>query len=281
MKKLEEILNEKVISTSSIGGGCIADSKKIKTESGKEYFIKSYSGTDGSILRNEANGLCELEKAGAIKVPHVVFYNDEILILEYIKTGNRKNNFSEIFGKQFAEMHKRTSDNFGFYENNFIGSNPQINLPQNNNWIEFYWEYRLLYQYKLAEKNGYVNSEFQKLFIEFEKRVPDILEGSEEKPSLLHGDLWSGNFMVGENGEPVLIDPAVYYGQREADLGMTKLFGGFDSRFYESYYENNPLPEGWEYRINIYKLYHIMNHLNLFGAGYLPQTISIISLYLK
>lgn len=281
MKKLEEILKDKVISSSSIGGGCIADSKKIKTESGKEYFVKSYSGTGISILRNEANGLRELEKTGAIKIPHVVFYDDEILILEFIKTGNRKKNFSEIFGKQFAEMHKYTSDKFGFYENNFIGSNPQINLPQKNNWIEFYWENRLLYQYKLAEKKGYVSSEFKNSFIKFEKQVPKILNGSEEKPCLLHGDLWSGNFMIGENGEPVLIDPAVYYGYREADLGMTKLFGGFDSTFYKSYNETNPLPEGWEYRLDIYKLYHVMNHLNLFGAGYLPQTISIINLYLK
>ena len=281
MKKLEEILKEKVISSSSIGGGCIADSKKIKTESGKEYFVKSYFGTGNSILRNEANGLREIEKTGAIKIPHVVFYDDEILILEFINTGNRKKDFSEIFGRQFAEMHKFTSDKFGFYENNFIGSNPQINLPQKNNWFEFYWEYRLLFQYKLAEKNGYVNSGFRKSFIEFEKLVPKILNGSEAKPSLLHGDLWSGNFMIGENGEPVLIDPAVYYGHREADLGMTKLFGGFDSTFYKSYNENNPLPEGWEYRLDIYKLYHVMNHLNLFGAGYLPQTISIINLYLK
>lgn len=178
-------------------------------------------------------------------------------------------------------MHKHASDNFGFYENNFIGSNPQINLPQKNNWIEFYWENRLLFQYKLAEQNGYVNSEFKKSFAEFERRVPIILEGSEEKPCLLHGDLWSGNFMIDENGDPVLIDPAVYYGHREADLGMTKLFGGFDSAFYESYNETYPLPEGLEFRINIYKLYHVMNHLNLFGTGYLPQTISIINLYLR
>lgn len=281
MKKLEEILKEKIVLSSSMGGGCIADSKKIKTESGKEFFIKSYLGTGNSILQNEASGLREIEKTGAIKVPHVIYYDNQILILEFIKTGNRAKNFSEIFGKQFAEMHKYTSDKFGFYENNFIGSNPQINLPQKINWIEFYWEHRLLYQYKLAEKNGYVNSDFKKLFTEFEKRVPKILEGSEEKPCLLHGDLWSGNFMIGENGEPVLIDPAVYYGCREADLGMTKLFGGFDSVFYESYNETNPLPEDWEYRINIYKLYHVINHLNLFGTGYLSQTISIINLYLK
>ena len=232
-------------------------------------------------MRNEANGLRELKKANAIRIPGVIFFDNEILILEFIKTGNRKNNFSEIFGQQFAEMHKLTSEKFGFFENNFIGATPQINIPQKENWVDFYWEHRLLFQYKLAERNGYVNSDFKKVFIEFEKRVPGIIEGSEEQPCVLHGDLWSGNFMVDENGDPVLIDPAVYYGHREADLGMTRLFGGFDSRFYSAYNEAYPLPEDWEYRIDIYKLYHVMNHLNLFGTGYLSQAKSIINNYIK
>ncbi|MBU2494155.1 MAG: fructosamine kinase family protein [Bacteroidetes bacterium] len=279
MKNLEEILNEKILSSNSIGGGCIADAKKIITESGNTYFVKSYYDNNASILINEANGLRELKKTGVIKIPDVVFCNNEFLIIEYIKSGKRKNNFSELFGRQFAEMHKFSSENFGFYENNYIGANRQINIPQKENWIDFYWEHRLLYQFKLAERNGYVDSSFQKSFAEFEKRVPDILKGSEEKPSILHGDLWSGNYIVDENGDPVLIDPAVYYGHREADLGMTKLFGGFDSDFYSSYNETFPLREGWEYRIDIYKLYHVMNHLNLFGTGYLSQAKSIINNY--
>ncbi len=281
MNNLEEILKEKIITNNSLGGGCIADSRKIKTESGKEYFVKSYSGNGNNILRNEANGLIELKKSGAIRIPEVVHFDNEILILEYIKTGSRKNNFSESFGQQFAEMHKTTSEKFGFYEDNFIGATPQKNLPEKENWTEFYLQNRLIFQFRLAERNGYVDSRFRDLFNKFENIVPKIIEGSEEKPTLLHGDLWSGNFMVDEFGEPVLIDPAVYYGHREADLGMTRLFGGFDSRFYSAYNEAHPLPQGWEERIDLYKFYHVINHLNLFGAGYLSQTISIIKSYLS
>ncbi len=281
MLNLENILNEKIINNFSVGGGCIADSRKIKTESGKEYFIKSYSGSGNQILQNEANGLKELSKSGAIRIPKVVYFDIEFLVLEFIKTGNRKTDFSESFGRQFAEMHKTTSELFGFFEDNFIGATLQKNLPRKENWTEFYLENRLVFQFKLAEKKGYVDSRFRDLFNRFEKVVPKLLKGSEEPPSLLHGDLWGGNFMVDEFGEPVLIDPAVYYGHREADLGMTRLFGGFDSKFYSSYNEANPLPDGWEERVDLYKFYHIINHLNLFGTGYLSQTISTLKNYLR
>ncbi|MBN1301202.1 MAG: fructosamine kinase family protein [Melioribacteraceae bacterium] len=280
MDRLESILKEKIISDSSAGGGCIADARIVETSSGAKYFVKSYSSVGSAILRNEANGLRELEKSNAIRVPHVVHQDNEMLVLEYIRSGSRKKNFSEIFGMQFAEMHKFTSDEFGFFENNFIGSTPQINLPRSINWIDFYWNNRLLYQYRLAEQNGYVSDSFSNSFMQLEKRVPLILEGSEEKPCVLHGDLWGGNYMTDENGNPVLIDPAVYYGHREADLGMTYLFGGFDSGFYKAYNEHYPLPSGWEERIDIYKLYHVMNHLNLFGTGYYSHALSIVKSYL-
>ena len=280
MKNLEHILNEKIIDVSSIGGGCIADAKRVTTASDHKYFVKSYAGTDSIILKNEANGLIEIEKAKSIRVPHVVHFDDDVLILEFISPGRRKKDFSQIFGRQFAQMHRLESGKFGFYENNFIGANPQINLPLKDNWIDFYWEHRLLYQFQLAEKNGYVNNGFRTLFGKLESRLPEILSGSEEKPCILHGDLWSGNYMVDETGSPVLIDPAAYYGHREADLGMTRLFGGFDDDFYRTYNEAYPLPAGWEYRIDIYKLYHVLNHLNLFGQGYFAQSVSLIKKYL-
>ncbi|MCK5087613.1 MAG: fructosamine kinase family protein, partial [Melioribacteraceae bacterium] len=270
---------EKIISDRSVGGGCIADARIIQTESGKKYFLKSY-GSNSSILLNEANGLKELAKADAVRIPKVIFCEETFLLLEHIEGGNKKSNFSEEFGRQFAQMHKYTGEQFGFYENNFIGSNPQINLPAKKDWTEFFWENRLLYQFKLAERNGYVNTEFRSAFEKFEKAVPKLISGSEEEPALLHGDLWSGNYMVDENGAAVLIDPAVYYGHREADLAMTKLFGGFDSAFYSAYNEEFPLPDGSETRVDLYKLYHVMNHLNLFGTGYYSQTISIIKNYI-
>lgn len=280
MKNLEEILNEKVITNSFVGGGSIADSQKIKTSSGKEFFVKSYSQSKSNILKNEVNGLKEIQKSKTVKTPQIIYYDDDILILNFIKPGRKNKNFSELFGIQLAAMHRLKSDKFGFYENNYIGSNPQINLPLYSNWTDFYWENRLFYQFKLAEKNNYINSDFRKLFNQFESIYRKIIEGTEEKPSLIHGDLWGGNYLVDEFGDPVLIDPAVYYGHREAELGMTILFGGFDSDFYSSYNEAYPLSDGWKERLDIYKLYHIMNHLNLFGTGYLNQTLSIIKSYL-
>lgn len=280
MKNLEEILNEKVTSNSFVGGGSIADSQKIRTSSGKEYFVKSYSQSKSNILKNEVNGLIEIQKSKSIKTPQIIYYDDDILILEFIKPGRKNKKFSELFGIQLTEMHRLKSDKFGFYENNYIGSNHQINLPLYSNWTDFYWENRLLYQFKLAEKHGYINSDFRKLFNQFESVYRNIIEGTEEEPSLIHGDLWGGNYLVDESGNPVLIDPAVYYGHREAELGMTILFGGFDSDFYTSYNEAYPLFDGWKERLDIYKLYHVMNHLNLFGTGYLNQTLSIIKSYL-
>jgi len=279
-QKLEEILGEKIVSNSSIGGGSIANSQVVATESGEKYFLKSY-GSNKVILKNEANGLNELAKSKVIRIPNVIAVTDDFLLLEFIETGRRVNDFSELFGSQFAKMHKTTSDKFGFYENNFIGSTPQTNVPEKNSWLDFFWENRLLFQFKLAERNGYVNSEFRTLFSKLEERVPSLLNGTEVKPTLMHGDLWSGNFMVDENGNPVLIDPAVYYGHREADLAMTRMFGGFDAKFYSAYNSEYPLPDDWEYRINLYMLYHVMNHLNLFGSGYYSQVISIIKKYVK
>ncbi|NWF49767.1 MAG: fructosamine kinase family protein, partial [Ignavibacteriaceae bacterium] len=162
------------------------------------------------------------------------------------------------------------------------GSNPQINIPDEKeklNWTLFYFNKRILFQLQLAERFGNATEELRKAISKLEDKIEDIIKGSEEKPSLLHGDLWSGNYMVDENGNAVLIDPAVYYGHREADLGMTKLFGGFSSEFYRAYNETYPLEDGYEYRENIYKLYHVLNHLNLFGGGYYSQALSLIKYY--
>ena len=278
---IESFLNEKIVSSVSIGGGCIADGKKITTESGKEFFLKT--GYESSrMFYCEAHGLNELAKAQTMRVPQVIAVSDDFLLTEYIPQGIRSNHFFEQFGKNFARMHRFYSDKFGFYENNYIGSTPQLNIPTGNeaeNWTAFYFNKRLLYQYKLAESNGYVTARLKNSFSTLESKIDFVLKGSEEPPCLLHGDLWSGNYLCRETGEAVLIDPAVYYGHREADLAMTKLFGGFTKEFYESYHREYPLPEGWEYRENIYRLYHVLNHLNLFGRGYLSEAEQILSLF--
>lgn len=275
--KLEQLIGEKLEGMSSVGGGCIADSRIITTQSGKKYFLKQ--GFSNGMFHNEANGLKELARANAIRVPHVIRVSDDFLLLENIEQAAKKHDFYEEFGKQFANLHRFSSEKFGFFEDNFIGSTPQKNRPTGDeatNWPLFYWNKRLMYQLKLAEENGYADKKMRSLFSSLENKYDSILQGSEEAPALLHGDLWAGNYMSDEMGNPVLIDPAVYYGHREADLAMTKLFGGFSAVFYEAYNQTWPLKDGAERREPLYLLYHVLNHLNLFGSSYYSQAIRLI-----
>jgi protein-ribulosamine 3-kinase len=281
--KIEEKLGNKIKSFTSLSGGCISDAYKITTNDKSDFFLKYNPSTSNDMFIKEANGLKELAKSHTIRVPEVLGFDDDYILLEYISTGSKKKNFFEEFGRSFAEMHKFISESFGFFEDNYIGSNPQKNIPaekEKSNWVEFYFNKRILFQFKLSEKLGNSTEELRIGISKLENKIQEIIGNSNEKPALLHGDLWSGNYMVDENGSAVLIDPAVYYGNREADLGMTKLFGGFGSEFYKTYNEIFPLEDGYEYRENIYKLYHILNHLNLFGGGYYSQAISLIKFYI-
>jgi len=280
---LEEKLGSKIKSFSSLPGGCINDAFKVTTDNGSNFFLKYNSSASNDMFIKEVNGLKELAKANAIRIPKVLGFNEDYIMLEYISTGNKRKIFFEEFGRRFAEMHKFTSNEFGFFEDNYIGSNSQKNIPdekEKTNWTAFYFNKRILSQLQLAEKLGNSTSELRKGISKLENKIQEIIGNTQEKPSLLHGDLWSGNYMVDENGDAVFIDPAVYYGHREADLGMTKLFGGFNSEFYRAYNETFPLEDGYEYRENIYKLYHVLNHLNLFGGGYYSQALSIIKYYI-
>lgn len=280
LQQIESILGESVVSSGVLGGGCIADSRKIVTASGRQFFLKS--GYSGKMFPCEANGLREIAKAGVIRVPEVVAADSDFLLLEYLERGNKKPGFFEEFGRSFAHMHRHTAPQFGFYEDNFIGATPQVNLPEGEeaaDWTAFYFNKRLLFQYRLAERNGYATDALRQGFVRLEKTIRHILKDSSEKPGLLHGDLWGGNYLCTAQGDPALIDPAVYYGHREADLAMTRLFGGFSPSFYEAYQQEYPLPEGWEHREDIYKLYHLMNHLNLFGRGYLGDVERILDGY--
>jgi len=276
-KKIEQIIGEKLKGESSVGGGCIADSRILTTEAGNRYFLKQ--GFSNGMFMNEANGLRELARPKAIRVPVVVDAGEDYIIMEHIAEGPRKSKFFKDFGEQFARMHQFTESEFGFFEDNFIGSTPQKNIPRKeeaDDWGKFYWNKRLMYQLKLAEENGYADKKMRQLFHKLEETYDELLAGSEEPPTLMHGDLWAGNYMADESGNPVLIDPAVYYGHREADLAMTKLFGGFSAEFYEAYKQTYPLKPGAEKREPLYLLYHVMNHLNLFGAGYYSQSIRLL-----
>lgn len=274
-QQIEDILHEKLIVFPVYSG-------KVKTESGKSYFLKT--GSKSRMYCCEVHGLEELEKSFAINIVRPVACGDNFILTEFVKQGRIQNNFFENFGQKLAQLHQFKSTEFGFYEDNFIGANEQMNFAnddEKSNWSSFYFNKRLLYQYKLAERNGFVNDELKRDFAKLEDRIDRILGIVNEKPSLLHGDLWNGNFLCYTKGEVVLIDPAVYYGHREAELAMTKLFGGFSPDFYEAYQKEYPLQEGWEYREDIYKLYHVMNHLNLFGRSYLSETEWIVRKYVN
>ena len=269
---IESVLQEEVVS---------AGNQLIRTASGNEYFLKS--GTTSEKYRCEANGLKELSLANAVRVAKVISVGADYILTENIRRGTTTEGFFEQFGRDLAAMHRYQSGAFGFYENNYIGDNPQSNIPdkkERTDWVAFYFNKRLLYQYKLCERNGYATSALKKGITHLEKTIDLILGDSVEPPCVLHGDLWAGNFLCDENGSAVLIDPAVYYGHREADLAMTKLFGGFTRAFYDSYQRAYPLKPGWEYREGLYKLFHVLNHLNLFGRSYLHEAESILRQYL-
>ena len=187
-----------------------------------------------------------------------------------------------MLGRQFAELHRYRGKKFGLSDDNLLGDSPQSNKPSKEgslDWAVFYAENRLEFQTSLAVKNGYVTPEMRNLMDNLIKKVPDLISGTEEEPSLLHGDLWSGNYLIDERGIPWLIDPAVYYGHREADLAMTSLFGGFSNTFYSAYKSAYPISQGYAEREPLYQLYHLLNHLNLFGTGYYSQVISILKRY--
>ncbi|MDZ7623501.1 MAG: fructosamine kinase family protein [Ignavibacteriaceae bacterium] len=251
--------------------------------------MKYNPSASNDMFIKEANGLKELAKANAIRIPEVLSFDEDYILLEYIRptcprkaSAGRKIS-SRSLGEVLLRCTNSHSESFGFYEDNYIGSNPQKNIPdekEKSSWVIFYFNKRILYQLQLAEKLGNSTSELRKGISKLENKIQEIIGDIQEKPSLLHGDLWGGNYMVDENENAVLIDPAVYYGHREADLGMTKLFGGFSSEFYRAYNETFPLEDGYEYRENIYKLYHVLNHLNLFGGGYYSQALSLIKFYI-
>ncbi|MRT93601.1 fructosamine kinase family protein [Ancylomarina sp. 16SWW S1-10-2] len=282
ISKLEDWAGQKVLSTKTKGGDDgISKVDLLTFEKGNTCFLKT-GNCAVDVFEKEAKGLHELRKAKAIRVPEVLYVDQDCLLLEEIHIGWQSPDFFSNFGRQLARMHQYGALRFGFPQDNYIGSTPQINVCNKfeaENWCDFFYNKRLLYQYKLAESKGLVGPELKKGFILLENRIEEILEGSEEKPALLHGDLWAGNFLCDSHSQPCVFDPAVYYGHREAELAMTRLFGGFDASFYSSYQRTYPLPEGYDYRQNIYMLYHVLNHLNLFGDKYYGQAVKLLDFY--
>lgn len=257
-----------------VGGGCINRAAVVEGDGGR-FFVKLNRAQSLAMFEAEFAGLEELRKAQTIRVPRPICTGtaggESFLAMEYLDLSGRVDGARA--GRQLAELHRVTAEQFGWRRDNTIGATPQINTPHRD-WVSFWRECRLGPQLRLAAANGY-GGRLQQSGERLMERLSALLD-HRPVPSLLHGDLWGGNIGATPAGEPVIFDPAVYYGDREADLAMTELFGGFDARFYAAYRESWPLDPGYGVRKILYNLYHILNHLNLFGGGYLLQAQSMV-----
>lgn len=254
-----------------VSGGCI--NRAAVLESGRQrYFVKHNHSSRLGMFIAEAEGLSALQAAASVRVPTPICWGVSgeaaFLVLEYLELAPLSAAAQEILGRQLAALHRVTQPQFGWHRDNTIGTTLQINTYAER-WPAFFRDARLGVQLRLAGVNGY-----HKLTAkgdELMARMDAFFDGHAPRPSLLHGDLWSGNVGATAGGQPVIFDPAVYFGDRECDLAMTELFGGFSRTFYAAYAEAWPLAPGYETRRTLYNLYHVLNHLNLFGPSYLAQ----------
>jgi fructosamine-3-kinase len=261
-----------------LGGGCINNAFAISTDAGNFFLKTNDAAKYPGMFEAEANGLKLLASANAIVVPSVIDHGiagkDSFLLLELAEQGKLQNDSWEDFGASLAKLHTNTQQQFGLDHNNYIGSLHQSNRLHDT-WSSFFSNERLEPQLRLALDTGRAGSglraKFEKLFLVMDEIFPV------GKPSLLHGDLWSGNFMISPGGKACIYDPAVYFGNREMDIATTKLFGGFEEGFYEGYNDAFPLEKGWQQRVDICNLYPLMVHVNLFGGGYLNDVERILN----
>lgn len=261
---------------SAIGGGCINSAYRL-ADGEQAYFVKVNRGDRLAMFAAEAAGLAELALAGGPRVPRPlctgVAGGSAFIAMEWIAFGRQRPGSAAEAGRALARLHQRTHATFGWERDNTIGSTPQPNRPSAD-WVGFWRAHRLGFQLQLAARQGY-GGRLQERGARLLEVLPALLDHA-PVPSLLHGDLWGGNIGYDSAGAPVLFDPAVYYGDREADLAMTELFGGFSADFYAAYREVWPVPPGYDRRKALYNLYHVLNHLNLFGRGYLSQAEGLI-----
>lgn len=276
-----------VVKKTPVHGGDANDAYALILSDGKRAFLKANSISNADFFRAEKEGIDAIRSTGTIRVPEIYAAGTDdgysFLLMEHIDSKGKIHGFWDELGRKLAAMHKADTAGFvrngkyGFMADNYIGAGYQRNNCMDS-WTEFFSEQRLRFQFKKAER--YFDSDM----IKKAGKLLDTLDRflyEPEKPSLLHGDLWAGNFMSDENGKPMLIDPAVYVGCNEADIAMTELFGGFDRSFYTAYFEEAGKVPGYEDRRELYNLYHLVNHLNLFGRSYLPSVIRIIEKYLS
>ena len=280
----------RIVSKRRVYGGDINESYCLSFSDGTAVFMKCNALKNLSFFEAEAKGLEALSETGTIGVPKALgIGTDEseqisFLLMEYLESSSRAGGYWEIFGRELAALHRADTSRFlpadkklrfGFVADNYIGATPQLNTPKEN-WITFFRECRLLPQMKMAE--GYFDSKIRKQCTKLLEHLDSYL-AEPDFPSLLHGDLWSGNALCGPDGKAWILDPAVYVGHYEAELAMTELFGGYPAPFYEAYQEINRIDSGYRDRRDLYNLYHMLNHLNLFGVSYLNSVQRILDRY--
>lgn len=261
----------------SVGGGDINAAYQLQTEQ-LSWFIKLNRASLLPMFAAEAAGLQALDALQQLRIPKVVLYGEydtqAYLILEYIQLRALRGDSNILLGQQLACLHQQPQDFFGWPIDNTIGSTPQHN-DRHHDWPTFWQQQRLGKQLQFAADNGFTGR-LQTQGLKLVAHVPDFFSTYQPQPALLHGDLWAGNAASDDQGNPVIFDPACYYGDRETDIAMTELFGGFGREFYTAYQNEYPLDSGYKTRKTLYNLYHILNHLNLFGSGYLSQANNMI-----
>jgi protein-ribulosamine 3-kinase len=272
----------KGVSAHALSGGDINSAFHLKGDS-KSYFVKLNRADLAAMFEAEFAGLQDIARTKTVRVPAPVVCGKadghSFLVLEHLEFGSSNKASDRLLGRQLALMHQQQQPYFGWHRDNTIGSTLQLN-SQSNGWLAFWREQRLGFQLKLAEDKGYggrLQANGERLYSDMAALFDNYLP----LPSLLHGDLWAGNAGADKQGRPVIFDPACYFGDREADLAMTELFGGFSPDFYAAYQAVWPLNHGYGVRKTFYNLYHILNHLNLFGGGYLRQAESMMTMLLS
>lgn len=263
------------------GGGCINNGGRLQSAQGNFFLKWNYARRFPGMFDAEAKGLALLLGAGTIRIPRVagtgINGDYQFILMEFMQPASRVRDYWQLLGRQLAELHRTTWDQYGLDHDNYIGSLSQENTP-GDDWVTFFIERRLQPQLKFGVDAGRIGREVISQFDTLSTWLPGLL--TKEAPSLVHGDLWSGNVIVDDAGNPCLIDPAVYYGNREVDLAMTELFGGFERGFYDAYEEAFPTPAGLAERLDIYKLYPLLVHVNLFGGSYLSDVRAILRRFL-
>ncbi|GAB4217792.1 MAG: fructosamine kinase family protein [Synechococcales cyanobacterium] len=265
-----------ITQTRGVGGGSI-NSCYVVGDGEQRFFVKLNAAAQLEMFMAEAEGLVALAASQTIRVPQPLLWGSHgahaYLVMEYLSfTGSDSETGAQRLGEDLAALHRTTGSHFGWHRPNTIGSTPQINTWEDD-WVTFYREHRLRYQLRLAQRFG---GEWQQEAAFLLDNLEFFFQSYTPRPTLVHGDLWGGNVGLLSNGTPVIFDPATYYGDRETDLAMTQLFGGFSPTFYRAYATAYPLDTGYARREPLYQLYHLLNHLNLFGSGYLSQVMTCV-----